>query len=308
MRYNILVLFVTITIASCDRSEVYIVNMDECLKNITLKPKFISAAGIDWCRDSLLSDCQTLNFAMNGSHGEKMKVRMMGFRGGVFENPYGVDFKIALVDYDNNGRYNDLDIDRLFVVPHNTDSLLTHIAGLDHIVGNHVNIKVDDKNFKLIKISDDGLEVELMVVNDSSTLGDVIDFSFDISKYAFKETFTERVIEGKDLAIKGKKTYLYYYSNTCTPCLKAIPKLNELNALSDDIAVRLVAHGQRLAIEKNRSFLNKLGVDEDAIIPLDVDFFREFEFYAYSDGVLFDKQGQVEKVHVNPDNILREYQ
>ncbi|UXP32021.1 hypothetical protein N6H18_16890 [Reichenbachiella agarivorans] len=306
MKCKILGLFIVFAMTACDRSEVYKVEMDECLKNITLKPSFMLAAGIRWDSDSIMSDCQTLSFEMNGLiDGERPKVNVMGFRGGIFENPYGVNFKIALLDYNNNGKYTDVDVDRLFIVPQNTDSLLTIITGLERMMGNDISVNVDGRVFRLSAISEDGLEVEVTPVDDPSTLVDVIDFSFDISRYTFKDTFTQSIIEGNDLVVTGKKTYIYHYSNTCRPCIKAIPKLKELNESCGDVAVRFVAHGQRLPVERNRQFLSRFGIDEHAIVPEDADFFGAFDLYAYAEGILFDEQGQIEKIHVNPDQILR---
>lgn len=205
------------------------------------------------------------------------------------------DLKIGLLDMNDNGKFNDLLLDRIFIT-NSTES--SEVFRLNYpysfTVSEHIFLKIDKDYYKIDNITDSGESLGIQKIkeikHDSINIKCILSSENDITL----STLNGNVILLNSLFEKSKYLILSNWFAGCPGCIAKFPKLNKLSERKD---IRVVGLNSIDKVQKIQDICKKHSLNFDQYIINSSDLKALGHLGNYPSLIIFDKKGR--KILIN---------
>ncbi|MGB1241305.1 MAG: TlpA family protein disulfide reductase [Chitinophagales bacterium] len=221
-------------------------------------------------------------------------------KGGDYHTPEN-SFRVILVDMDNDGYFNEIGTDYLYMDALSRDTVKLSMGYFTSVLKKDLTIRAGNELFSITEIDEKGRSLQLEKLRKKNTQkADIVFPSKLISLEA--KLLNEETIDITDLS-KNKYTFIEFWYSGCPGCITSIPKLTALaEKYQEDLVVLGVnsrddlAYSQKLVEKHNFFDFGKqiLGIESPAIM----DCFSNVLMHPR--GFLFDKKGRLVDGDVHP--------
>lgn len=203
---------------------------------------------------------------------------------------FGTEFTLSFEDCNQNGRFDDIGIDRISVAKGRQDSVFHHASISSSLITKPTTVKVKNRIYEIGPIDRKSNSITISECNNCGITKPTIKLVESLPDMEFMTT--AKVFVPFSSLLDGKRMiYFEFWGTWCGPCLKVIPELKEIQKNYSDKVV-LVGMNFRDSpqdaiafIEKNEiSWLNGFSTDEIK---------GEFMVLGFPYGILFDESGKL---------------
>lgn len=211
-------------------------------------------------------------------------------------------FTIGLIDWNLNGLYNDVGIDKFTIAPYQSDTLnvLESKEGVQTLDDKNL-FKIEDQVYEISSIMADGTSLNLKEgFGNNANIPKKLTKGDPIPGFKFRDT-NNRDVELKDLLGKGKYTYLKFWATWCKKCRGEIPDLKQMMTdYKDQIQVVSLSCADSDAkviefVETQKMKWHTGYATMDLLSLLLVD--------GIPHGILIDEEGKIIKLKIETDEV-----
>ncbi|MGB1243685.1 MAG: peroxiredoxin family protein, partial [Chitinophagales bacterium] len=221
-------------------------------------------------------------------------------KGGDYHTPEN-SFRVILVDMDNDGYFNEIGTDYLYMDALGRDTVKLSNGYFISVLKKDLTIQAGNELFSVTEIDKKGLSLQLEQLSElNSSKADIIFPSKLIPLKA--KLLNEETIDISTFG-KNKYTFIEFWYNGCPGCIKSIPKLAVIaEKYQENLVVLGVNSIDDLAfaqkVVKKHGFLSFdkqiLGIESSEVM----DYFSNVS--SHPRGFLFDKEGRLVDGDVHP--------
>jgi|GEM_PF-4055275 len=256
-------LIVVSLIGSCKtNNSKYTIHLNEYVENKSITDKLIDAylQGGETI-DSIEHDRSTIMLIEVPSKSG-IKLKQVLIKSGLYEGPKS-KFRIGIVDFNNNGRFSDLGIDRIAIGNVNEKALFTHESYFSTPLDSILNVQVDSFFYILKPNLHDDDDNIISVKPISIKLGiEHVDLflSNSIGSFSYSE-LNQEIMVNRNFSSVTKKPYLVlvFWNDKCISCIKAVPILKELYKNNFN-HIEVLALGRNMKPDTMLRFKKKYGI------------------------------------------------
>lgn len=210
--------------------------------------------------------------------------------------------RIGIMDYNMNGKYNDLDSDRIVIGEYDGAINGTEEASGAVVLDTITYFHGTNYGFEVIEVADNGTSISI-----KPTLSDNIERRITegqpVSDYTFK------LLSGEETSIYDfldgeKMLYLNFWANWCAGCHQEVDDLKRINSDYSD-KVTLVSLNYNEDAQKIETFLDKYDVEwlNGYSTP---EINEELFIQGLPRNILIDPSGKIIEMNIHPSVLLNQ--
>jgi len=142
-------------------------------------------------------------------------------------------FRLGLMDYNTNSRFNDYRKDRLIVYPYGDRIVNFELSRGGFLLDSNFVFATSKNTYKVISVAENGRSLQIRLSDETSTInhlknGDKIpDYSFELANGSRMKI--------SDFLNKDKKIVLHFWGNWCGGCIQEMPEINRIEESRGDL-------------------------------------------------------------------------
>ncbi|MEM6265575.1 MAG: thioredoxin-like domain-containing protein [Bacteroidota bacterium] len=256
---------------------------------------------------ALEMDTQTISYYLEMSEEPRatMEPSALTLKAGDFSGPEG-NFRISLLDANENGTFNEVGADKIFVSQYGLDTLGWREGGMmGDVIAAQTTIRVNDEVFLVDKVAEDGTSIQLKRngTDIPSPYLSIID--------RLPEREFPLLMGGKskfeDHLKAGNLTLVLFWGDWCMSCKQMLTELEKFYLeYGQNLQVVLLNAKDEVGVARNyvldsdyrmRTWVHGLATDR---------LIDQFLVTGYPYAVLFNNKGELVKLGANMDDIQQE--
>ncbi|MCB0652934.1 MAG: TlpA family protein disulfide reductase [Saprospiraceae bacterium] len=227
----------------------------------------------------------------------KPSIATLKIKGSIFSYKNN-SFNLAVGDMNQNGIFNEVGIDHLFIAPEGIQEVYIHdITSISVAVIQDVNyFEANGDLFKISKIDPKATFINLVNIDDREDVVPSMKLIDKLPNIEFS-LLDGSIANFKDYQGAGKLVYVDFWGLWCEPCLKAMEDLKKIAATNRNITIISLNSGDDIAeikkyiSKKNINWIN--GISTKSVQ-------RHFHQNGFPYGALFDIDGKIIKMGLDP--------
>lgn len=211
--------------------------------------------------------------------------------------------RIGIMDYNVNGKYNDLGSDRIVTGKYDSKINGTEEAYGAVVLDSLTYFHSTNYAFKVVEIAENGtsLSIKPTLEDNSEKRIEVGDF---ISDYSFELLSGEKV-STHDFLDGKKYLYLNFWASWCTGCHQEIEDLNKINTkLSSELTIVSLNYNE--GVTKTKSMIDKYEISWiNGLSSSEIN--NALFIYGLPRNILISPSGKIIEMNIHPSVLLKQF-